>query len=169
MNTNEAFTVEALFGPQGRLAQILPGFEYRAGQQRLAEAVQEAMRRQASLVAEAGTGVGKSLAYLLPAALGRRPVIVSTATKALQEQLLYQDVPLVAQALQRPMQAAPLKGRANYACALEHERAVQRLAADTRELFETLEERETWTHLTAWIEVQQAEAVMATSISSRGG
>jgi len=102
-------------------------------------------------------------------ALGRRPVIVSTATKALQEQLLYQDVPLVAQALLRPMQAAPLKGRANYACALEHERAVQLLASDPRELFETPEERETGTHLTAWIEVQQAEAVMATSISSRGG
>jgi len=158
MNTHEAFTVEALFGPQGRLAQILPGYEYRAGQQRLAEAVQAAMRRQASLVAEAGTGVGKSLAYRLPAALGRRPMIVSTATKALQEQLLHQDVPLVAQALGRPMQAALLKGRANDACALAHERAVQRLASDPRELFETLEERETWMHLTAWIEVQQAEA-----------
>jgi ATP-dependent DNA helicase DinG len=116
------------------------------------------MRRQASLVAEAGTGVGKSLAYLLPAALGRRPVIVSTATKALQEQLLHQDVPLVAQALGRPIQAALLKGRANYVCALEHERAVQRLVSDPRELFETPEERETWTHLTAWIEVEQAEA-----------
>jgi ATP-dependent DNA helicase DinG len=157
MNMEEAFTVEELFGPQGRLAQSLPGYEFRAGQLRLTEAVQEAMRGGASLVAEAGTGIGKSLAYLLPATLGHQPVIVSTATRALQDQLLHKDGPLVAHVLERPIHAALLKGRANYVCLVEYERAARRVPHDTRELFTTADDGDTWTLLTEWIAAQQAE------------
>jgi ATP-dependent DNA helicase DinG len=150
-------TVDALFRRQGRLAQRLPGYECRAGQRRLAEAVQTAMRLHASLVAEAGTGIGKSLAYLLPAILGRQPVIVSTATRALQDQLVHKDIPLVAHVLERPIRAAPLKGRANYVCLVEYERAARRVPHDPRELYTTADEGDTWTQLTAWITAQQAE------------
>jgi len=150
-------TVDALFRRQGRLAQRLPGYECRAGQRRLAEAVHTAMRRHASLVAEAGTGIGKSLAYLLPATLGRQPVIVSTATRALQDQLVHKDIPLVAHVLARPIRAAPLKGRANYVCLLEYERAARRITHGPRELYTTADDGDTWTQLTAWITAQQAE------------
>ena len=150
-------TVDALFRPQGRLAQRLPGYECRAGQRRLTAAVQEAMRGGASLVAEAGTGIGKSLAYLLPATLGRQPVIVSTATRALQDQLVHKDVPRVAHVLERPIRAALLKGRANYVCLVEYERAARRVPHDPRELFTTADDGDTWTQLTAWMTAQQAE------------
>jgi ATP-dependent DNA helicase DinG len=150
-------TIDTLFRWRGRLAQRLPGYECRAGQRQLAEAVHTAIRLHASLVAEAGTGIGKSLAYLLPATLGRQPVIVSTATRALQDQLVHKDIPLVAHVLERPIRAAPLKGRANYVCLIEYERATRCITHDPGELYTTADDGDTWTQLTAWITAQQAE------------
>src|SRR5881409_3292820 len=108
--------MEEFFGPSGRLAAALPGFEPRAGQAALAEAVSEALTGDEHLLAEAGTGTGKSLAYLVPALLSGKRVVVATATKALQEQLLTKDVPAAAAALGRDVRVAVLKGRQNYAC-----------------------------------------------------
>ncbi len=105
-----------LFGPGGRLAATLLGFEARAEQAALAAAVELALASGEHLVAEAGTGTGKSLAYLLPALESGRRVVVATATKALQEQLLAKDVPAAAQALGRDVRVAVLKGRQNYLC-----------------------------------------------------
>ncbi len=109
---------QAFFGPQGLLARSLPGYEERPTQERLAEAVGRVLEQGGLLLAEAGTGTGKTLAYLLPAVeLGRR-VVISTGTKALQEQLVSKDIPLLAQALGRELNVAVMKGRGNYLCLL---------------------------------------------------
>src|SRR3954454_6660134 len=104
------------FGPGGALARVLPGFEPRAEQAALADAVERALAGGEHLVAEAGTGTGKSLGYLIPALESGRRVVVATATKALQEQLLAKDVPTAARALGREARVAVLKGRQNYLC-----------------------------------------------------
>ncbi len=108
--------MDGFFGPGGRLAQVLPGYEPRAEQVALAESVEAALDAGEHLLAEAGTGTGKSLAYLVPALDSGRRVVVSTATKALQEQLLTKDVPVAAAALGREVKVAVLKGRQNYLC-----------------------------------------------------
>jgi ATP-dependent DNA helicase DinG len=106
------------FGPKGPLARVLPGYEERPAQRKLAQAVAEVLDAGGLLLAEAGTGTGKTLAYLLPAVeLGRR-VVVSTGTKNLQEQLVSKDIPILAQALGRELSVAVMKGRANYLCLL---------------------------------------------------
>ena len=108
----------SFFGPGGRLARVFPGYEDRPAQERLSEAVDAVLRDGGLLLAEAGTGTGKTLAYLLPAVeLGRR-VVVSTGTKNLQEQLVQKDIPLLARALGRELSVAVMKGRANYLCLL---------------------------------------------------
>src|SRR5579885_2123484 len=105
-----------VFGRSGALAGVLPEFEPRAEQAALAAAVERALGSGEHLVAEAGTGVGKSLAYLVPALESGRRVVVATATKALQEQLLQKDVPVAAAAIGREVDVQVLKGRANYLC-----------------------------------------------------
>jgi ATP-dependent DNA helicase DinG len=104
------------FGPGGALARTLPAFEARPEQAALADAVERALASGEHLVAEAGTGTGKSLAYLLPALESGRRVVVATATKALQQQLLANEVPAAARALGREVRVAVLKGRQNYLC-----------------------------------------------------
>jgi ATP-dependent DNA helicase DinG len=104
------------FGPDGALARTLPGYEPRPEQAALAAAVERALAVEEHLVAEAGTGTGKSLAYLIPALESGRRVIVATATKALQAQLLAKDVPAAARAIGRGVKVAVLKGRQNYLC-----------------------------------------------------
>src|SRR5437867_13427755 len=96
----------SFFGKGGLLARVLSDYEERPAQQRFAEAVERVLRDGGLLLAEAGTGTGKTLAYLLPAVeLGRR-VVVSTGTKNLQEQLLTKDIPLLARALGRDLNVA---------------------------------------------------------------
>ena len=99
------------------VAEALPGGgERRAGQQEMASAVARAIADRRHLVVQAGTGTGKSLAYLVPAALSGERVVVATATKALQDQLATKDLPQVARALERDLSFAVLKGRSNYVC-----------------------------------------------------
>ncbi|MGE0452518.1 MAG: ATP-dependent DNA helicase [Vicinamibacteria bacterium] len=106
----------AFFGADGLLARALPGYEERRAQQRLSTAVADTLREGGLLLAEAGTGTGKTLAYLYPAVeLGRR-VVISTGTKNLQEQLVDKDIPLLARALGRDLSVAVMKGRGNYLC-----------------------------------------------------
>jgi ATP-dependent DNA helicase DinG len=99
---------------------VLPGYEERASQQQLAEAVAAVLHEGGVLLAEAGTGTGKTLAYLAPAVeLGQR-VVISTGTKNLQEQLIDKDIPILARALGRDLNVAVMKGRANYLCLLRY-------------------------------------------------
>lgn len=112
-------TVNALadfFGNASPLRGFLPGFQPRAGQNLMAEAVAETLEDRGKLVIEAGTGTGKTFAYLVPALLSGRKTIISTGTKALQDQLYHRDLPLVGKVLGRPVTTALLKGRANYLC-----------------------------------------------------
>ena len=104
------------FGENSPLKALLPGFQPRAGQAWMAEAVAEAIANSDKLVVEAGTGTGKTFAYLLPALMSGRKTIISTGTKALQDQLYHRDLPLISKAVGRPVQTALLKGRANYLC-----------------------------------------------------
>ena len=109
-------SIQQLLGPDGPLADALPGFRPRREQLSMAEAVAETLDARGSLVVEAGTGTGKTFAYLVPALFSGRHVIVSTGTRTLQDQLFHRDLPLVGQALGRPVRIALLKGRANYLC-----------------------------------------------------
>jgi ATP-dependent DNA helicase DinG len=133
--------VHPAFEPGGALAATLPGYEPRAEQAALADAVERALATGEHLVAEAGTGTGKSLAYLIPALESGRRVIVATATKALQEQLLAQDVPAAAAALGRELRVAVLKGRQNYVCRRQLQTFGPMLLRDARdeEAFERLQ------------------------------
>jgi ATP-dependent DNA helicase DinG len=104
------------FGDASPLARLLPGFRPRAGQAWMAEAVAETIASGSKLVVEAGTGTGKTFAYLLPALESGKRTIISTGTKALQDQLYHRDLPLICKAIGRPVTTALLKGRANYLC-----------------------------------------------------
>jgi len=120
-----------VFSDQGPLARVVPGYRARAGQVEMAAAVTEAIGTYGLLVAEAGTGTGKTFAYLVPALLSGAKVIVSTGTKTLQDQLFDRDIPVVREALRVSVTVALLKGRANYVCHhhLERARAQGRFAS----------------------------------------
>ena len=108
--------VAALLGTEGPFARELPNFAPRAAQQAMARAVEHAIAERETLIAEAGTGTGKTFAYLVPALLSGERVIVSTGTKALQDQLFFRDLPRVRSVLDARLKLALLKGRANYLC-----------------------------------------------------
>ena len=108
--------MERYFGPNGLLAQKVEGFEYRAAQQEMAQAVQDALSSGVPLLAEAGTGTGKTWAYLIPSILSGKKVIVSTGTKTLQDQILDRDIPLLRSLIAPQLHAVCLKGRRNYLC-----------------------------------------------------
>jgi ATP-dependent DNA helicase DinG len=108
--------VEAAFAADGPLARALPGFEPRPGQLEMAEAVSKVFASGGVLLAEAGTGTGKTLAYLIPAILSRQRVLVSTGTKNLQEQIFFKDLPVLRQSLGVPFTSTYMKGRGNYLC-----------------------------------------------------
>ena len=105
-----------LLGPDGPLARSLPAYEARPAQLEMARAVEGALAHDRVLICEAGTGTGKSLAYLVPALLSGKKVIVSTATRALEEQIFWKDLPLIERALGVPVRAALMKGISNYLC-----------------------------------------------------
>lgn len=107
---------ERLFAENGRLSTAIPGFVARPGQKALALAVAESIEKQDTLVAEAGTGTGKTFAYLVPALLSGQKTVISTATKTLQDQLFSKDLPLLLRALGMRSSVQNLKGRANYLC-----------------------------------------------------
>jgi ATP-dependent DNA helicase DinG len=108
--------MEEIFGRKGLIARHHPDYEYRPGQLAMAEAVAEALNQRHHLLVEAGTGTGKTLAYLVPAIATGRRVIISTGTKNLQEQLFYKDIPFLQSILPRKFKATYLKGRSNYVC-----------------------------------------------------
>jgi ATP-dependent DNA helicase DinG len=113
--------VEDFFGPGGLLEQKLEDYEHRPSQIRMAWAVHRALEEQNHVIIEAGTGTGKTLAYLLPALVHGQRILVSTGTKTLQDQIFYKDIPLLENVLGRPIRAAYLKGRNNYLCRLKLE------------------------------------------------
>jgi ATP-dependent DNA helicase DinG len=125
--------VARFFSDQSPLATEVSSFRPREQQREMALAVADAIKNNAILVAEAGTGTGKTFAYLVPALLGGGKVIISTGTKNLQDQLFQKDLPMVRDALKAPVSIALLKGRANYVCHYHLERAAQDGRFATRE------------------------------------
>jgi ATP-dependent DNA helicase DinG len=109
-------TPEQILAEDGPLAELIPDFSSRPQQIELAETIEQAFTNQESLICEAGTGTGKTFAYLVPALLSGAKVIISTGTKHLQDQLYLRDLPLVHKSLGLPVHVALLKGRANYLC-----------------------------------------------------
>jgi ATP-dependent DNA helicase DinG len=132
------------FGPLGALARSDPGYRERALQLELAEAMARAVAQRDVLVAEAGTGVGKTFAYLVPALLGGGRVLVSTATKSLQDQLFLRDLPHVRDALGLPLRTALLKGRGSYLCLYRMEHARHSALLPDRWAVRTLARIEQW-------------------------
>lgn len=108
--------LDGLFGSDGALSRLLPHYQPRPGQIEMARAVQQALEQEEVLICEAGTGTGKTLAYLLPAALSGKRVVISTATRALQDQIKEHDLPLVGKVLGQSPVSVVMKGLGNYLC-----------------------------------------------------
>jgi ATP-dependent DNA helicase DinG len=108
--------MEGIFEPGGVLARNLKDYEYRPEQKQMSEAVNRAFEKERFLIVEAGTGTGKTLAYLIPAIMSGKKLAVSTGTKTLQEQLFFKDLPLIRETLGLSFKAAFMKGRNNYLC-----------------------------------------------------
>lgn len=111
-----SLTVRQFFARKGALARSHPNYEFRSGQLEMAQAVEAALKEKRHLVVEAGTGTGKTLAYLVPALLSGKRVVISTGTKNLQEQLFFKDVPFLEQFFPGGIRACYMKGRTNYLC-----------------------------------------------------
>ena len=136
-------TLHEFFVPGGILAQSSLPFEYRPGQLEMAKAVERALAERRHLIVEAGTGTGKTLAYLLPALRTGQRVIVSTGTKALQDQLYFRDIPFL-ETLLGPLRVCSMKGRANYLC--RHKLAALR----TQPILSGLEEIDQYRQISEW-------------------
>lgn len=142
-------TVRQFFAPRGPLSRWHPNYEYRPGQAEMAEAVWEALSKGHHLIVEAGTGTGKTLAYLVPVILFGKRVVISTGTKNLQDQIFYKDIPFLEKHLGRPLQVCYMKGRNNYACR-------QKIYdADRELLLEGLEEVADFQIIRAWEQTTQ--------------
>ncbi|MBL9039714.1 MAG: ATP-dependent DNA helicase [Archangium sp.] len=137
-------TIDGVLGPHGALSAALPRFEHRPSQVELAHAIDAALRDGAFVLAEAGTGTGKTLAYLVPAVLSGKRVVVSTATRTLQDQIFFKDVPLLRDTVGLDFSAALLKGRSNYLCAYRFE------AFEQGPTFATPEDASHWPRFRQW-------------------
>jgi ATP-dependent DNA helicase DinG len=158
--TNDlAAAVARAFAADGPLAQADERFLPREAQDRMALAVAQALEERAALVAEAGTGVGKTFAYLVPLLLAGRRALVSTATKSLQDQLFLRDLPRLAQALKVPARIALLKGRASYLC--RHRLAEAAVSAQLPDRFavRALHRVQQWAQATATGDLAEVEGL----------
>jgi ATP-dependent DNA helicase DinG len=151
--------VDAAFGEDGALAQSVQEYRPRAGQMQMAQAVAQVMTDGGVLVVEAGTGVGKTFAYLVPALLSGQRVLLSTATKALQDQLYGRDIPHLLALLGLSLRVALLKGRSSYLCLQRMESARQDWRLDERSALLHLARIETWSHATRSGDLAEVEAL----------
>jgi ATP-dependent DNA helicase DinG len=138
-----------LLSEQGVFAETLDGFTARAGQQALSAAIEKVIEKKQVLIAEAGTGIGKTFAYLVPAIMSNRKVIISTGTRHLQDQLFHTDIPLVKKALNVDLPCSLLKGRANYLC-------TYRLDIAHQQAFLTRETQDHITRIRQWSKQTQS-------------
>ena len=145
--------------PSGALAQADPGFVEREPQLLLADAMARAIEDRATLVAEAGTGVGKTFAYLVPLLLSGRRALVSTATKSLQDQLFLRDLPRLRDALGLPVRIALLKGRGSYLCLHRLQQARETGSLPDRFAVRALARVETWAQATKTGDMAEIEGL----------
>ena len=136
--------IQDVLGPEGLMAEALDGFNYRSQQAEMAEAVAQTLEQGDVLIAEAGTGTGKTFAYLVPVLLAGSKVIISTGTKNLQDQLFLRDLPRIRDALASPLKVALLKGRANYLCVHRMDHALADARGQRREVMQQLLQIRDW-------------------------
>ncbi|TAL41352.1 MAG: DEAD/DEAH box helicase, partial [Methylovulum sp.] len=136
--------LESFFSGDGALSAVISGYQPRAAQVEMAEAISDAINRNQHLIAEAGTGTGKTFAYLVPAIFSGKKTIISTGTKNLQDQLFNKDLPLIRKALKTPFVAALLKGRSNYLCTHRLKNALSTTLGFSKEDAAALAKIDTW-------------------------
>ncbi len=140
--------LDSIFGSNGELVKHINGFQPREGQLAMAHAIERAIGQQTHLVAEAGTGTGKTFAYLIPAILSGKKTIISTGTRNLQDQIFEKDFPLIRDVLKLPTQGAVLKGRSNYLCLYRLNQAQMQTSGFNAEADAELAEIERWSNQT---------------------
>jgi len=155
----DTIDVNDLLSNDGPLASVIPGFQLREQQQEMLEAVNDAIKNNSTAVIEAGTGVGKTFAYLVPALASGGRVIVSTGTKTLQDQLFTKDLPLVKKALKTDTKIALLKGRANYLCSYRLHRAQSEGRFDDRRSLSHLQRIADWEVITFFGDIAELNSV----------
>jgi len=137
-----------LLGSNGPLSQIIPGFTSRDPQQKMAETIEHALALETSLIVEAGTGTGKTFGYLVPVFLAQKKTIISTGTKNLQDQLFFNDIPIIKKIFPLPRKVVLLKGRANYLCKQRIERSLHEGFFLSRQHISELHRIDEWNHVT---------------------
>lgn len=152
-------SITNVLGHEGPIAEHLSGFAPRVEQQHLAEAIFSSFEDSAQLVGEAGTGTGKTFAYLVPAILSGQRIIISTGTRHLQDQLYYSDLPLVNRALSSGVSTSLLKGRANYLCKHRLQRAMRHPALLDARYQEHLRAIADWSRTTTTGDIAEVMAV----------
>ncbi len=143
-----AMTVGHALGPQGPFAARIPGYQPREPQIHMAEAVERALADKGLLLVEAGTGTGKTYAYLVPAMLSGKKTIVSTGTRNLQDQLFHRDLPTVRNLLGMPVRTALLKGRSNYLCPYRLQQHLEEGELESKQAVHDLHRVAAWAHKT---------------------
>ncbi len=138
-------TIDDILGPDGLLSRVHDKYEYREQQIEMARAVDRSLSERRPLIVEAATGTGKTLAYLVPALLSRKRVVVSTGTKALQGQLFHKDLPFLQRHWHRPFEMVQLKGRRNYLCLQRYEEMRQ------RPRFRSRDDAKYWPRIMEWM------------------
>ena len=165
--------IESFFSNDGALAKVIAGYRPRAAQLEMALAIAQAIRDNQHLIAEAGTGTGKTFAYLVPAILSGKKVIISTGTKNLQDQLFNKDLPVIRKAIKVPFMAALLKGRSNYLCTYRLQNALSSTLGFSKEDAVALAKIKSWSKRTQngdiseMAEVAEADPVWYQATSTR--
>ena len=114
--TAQLLSIEDILGRDGRLSRSIDDFEFRPSQMKMAQLIQRALRQDSYAIIEAGTGTGKTMGYLVPVIISGKKTVISTGTKNLQEQIFFQDMPLLIDSLGIKLNTLLMKGRKNYIC-----------------------------------------------------
>lgn len=147
----------SILGEKGSLKNVYPGFVSRSSQVAMAEAVEEAIHAHSTLVVEAGTGIGKTFAYLIPALLADKKTLVSTGTKNLQDQLFHKDLPTLKKLLAINKKVVLLKGRSNYVCLYRFDGPQQNQLFESKEAGKDFAKIERWSKITTTGDLSELE------------
>lgn len=153
----------SFFSSNGTLAGVIASYQPRAAQLEMAEAIAKAIDSKQNLIAEAGTGTGKTFAYLVPAILSAKKVIISTGTKNLQDQLFNKDLPTIRKAIKTPFHAALLKGRSNYLCIYRLKNALNTTFGFSKEDAQDMAKINTWSKTTKTGDISTMSKVSETN------
>lgn len=153
----------SFFSSNGNLASVIASYQPRAAQLEMAEAIAKAIDSKQNLIAEAGTGTGKTFAYLVPAILSTKKVIISTGTKNLQDQLFNKDLPTIRKAMKTPFHAALLKGRSNYLCIYRLNNALNSTFGFSKEDAQDIAKINTWSKTTKTGDISTMSKVSETN------